>query len=256
MNASKIPVSPFDHFISNPRVIREFDQFSNKIRAHQYAKPFTTLLPLLSSDTLALDWGSGNGHLSTFLIENNQRTTAFAFGNSSVPDIIKDDPRLTFIRGDTNEPTALPFADATFDLVFSMGVLEHVHETGGDQLASLKEINRILKHDGLFLCFHFPYSGSWVEALHNLLMPLKRKKSYTHSRRFSRRDVVRLTGDSGFTLLEWERYNFLPRNTTKHLPVSLCNNSTVVSCFNALDALGVLALPWICNQSCFIARKT
>ncbi|MBQ4132690.1 MAG: methyltransferase domain-containing protein [Desulfovibrionaceae bacterium] len=47
--------------------------------------------------------------------------------------------------------------------MFSIGVFEHVHETGGDQLASLKEISRVLKPEGFFLCFHLPNKYSWVE---------------------------------------------------------------------------------------------
>lgn len=136
-----------------------------------------------------------------------------------------------------------------------MGVLEHVHESGGDQLFSLKEINRILKPGGFFLCFHFPYSGSWVEKVHGAIMPFKKNKVYVHTKRFSKKNVIRLCTDSGLTLHEWGRYNFLPRNISQKLPLSVTNNGFFLASFNGIDTALSYCLPWFCNQSYFIAQK-
>jgi len=64
-------------------------------------------------------------------------------------------------RGDPREPVILPFAADAFDLVFSVGVLEHVHEAGGDARGSILEIERVLKPGGHFLCFHLPNRYAW-----------------------------------------------------------------------------------------------
>lgn len=245
----------FERFLSSGWLSESQVQFSSGLSAYQYQQPFNIIAKFISQDGKALDWGSGNGHLSTFLIYNRQRTTAYGFGETSAPASIAHDPLFEFIAADTTEPVKLPFSDKAFDLVLSMGVLEHVHESGGCQLASLKEIHRILKPGGHFLCFHFPYSGSWVENLHKVIMPLKKHKSYVHTKKFSQGDVRGLTNAAGFVLKEWGRYNFLPRNFSRTLSASMVNSPKVVACFNLLDGFLTKIFPCLCNQSYFIAQK-
>ena len=245
----------FDQFLIDCKPIHSLVQFSTALSAYQYRKPFTMIARFLRPESHALDWGCGNGHLSTFLLHHQQKTTAYAFGETAPASVIAGHPLLEFIVANTEEPVALPFEDNAFDLVLSMGVLEHVHESGGDQRASLKEIRRILKPGGYFLCFHFPFSGSWVEKLHGAIMPFKKKKSYVHTRKFSEQDVKTLCRDARLSLEEWGRYNFLPRNFSRRLPGSITNNAVFLASFNAVDDLLVRAFPQLCNQSYFIAQK-
>ena len=245
----------FEQFLNECIAVNSLTQFSNKVSAHQYHKPFTIISRFLKPESKALDWGSGNGHLSTFLLHNKQRTTAYGFGENQAPRTIADNPLFEFVAADTKEPVKLPFKDSSFELVLSMGVLEHVHESEGDQLSSLKEIKRILKPGGFFLCFHFPYSGSWVEKLHGAIMPFKKRKAYVHTKRFSEEDTIRLCNDSGLTLNEWGKYNFLPRNISQKLPCSVANNNFFLASFNGVDVALSCCLPWLCNQSYFIAQK-
>ena len=245
----------FEDFISQSDIASNFYQFAHKIKAYQYQLPFMATLKYLDTNSHALDWGCGNGHFSSFLLYNKQKTTAFGFGESAAHPVLTENKLFNFIAADTNEPVKLPFENETFDIVCSIGVLEHVHESGGDQIASLKEIHRILKPQGVFLCFHFPYSGSIVEIMHNAIMPYKKHKAYVHTRRFSREDVVRLTDESRFALREWGRYNILPRNCTQRLPEALANNPHFVAAFNATDNFLSRLLPFFCTQSYFIAQK-
>ncbi|HZF62236.1 MAG TPA: class I SAM-dependent methyltransferase [Desulfovibrio sp.] len=244
----------FEEFLQHGYILNNFYHFSNKIKAWQYYLPFTKAANYIDPNTRALDWGCGNGHFSSFLLHNKQMTTAFGFGETSAIPLLTDNKLFNFVAANTHEPTKLPFADQTFDIVFSMGVLEHVHESGGDQLSSLKEIHRILKPHGYFLCFHFPYSGSLVEIIHNAIMPFKRK-AYVHTRRFSQEDVLRLASNSCLEVKEWGTYNILPRNFTEILPVSVTNNHFFVSVFNAVDTLISQLFPFWCTQSYFIAQK-
>ena len=232
-----------------------YSRFSNRLLFYQYKLPFEKISEYLGREKKALDWGCGNGHFSSFLLHNKQRTVAYGFGETEAPEPIAGNPLLEFVPANTNEPVKLPFPDASFDLVFSLGVLEHVHESGGDQLSSLKEVKRILKPGGHFFCFHFPYIGSWVEILSNAIRPFRKVDKYTHTRRFSKRDVVRLNERAGLSLEEWGRYNFLPRNVTQGFSKSTTNNLAIVSGFNKLDKILGDVFPVLCNQSYFISKK-
>ena len=59
---------------------------------------------------------------------------------------------------------AIPHPDASFDIVYSSNVLEHV----GDPAAVLAEAIRVLKPGGI-LCFVVPNYGSWWEGHYGVL---------------------------------------------------------------------------------------
>src|SRR5882724_9413482 len=126
----------------------------------QYRVPFKKTGPYLSKIARALDWGCGNGHFSYFLTRNNIQTVGFSF--EDMPAHLKNVSLFEHVRAG-KDPVALPFPAQSFDAVFSIGVLEHVHEAGGNPEASMKEIDRVLKTGGLFFCFHLPNRYTWIE---------------------------------------------------------------------------------------------
>src|SRR5262249_59740178 len=75
-------------------------------------------------------------------------------------------------RGEPRAPVKPPFNETTFGLVFSIGVLEHVHEAGGNARGSILELERVLKPGGHFLCFHLPSRYAWGENLRKVLKRL------------------------------------------------------------------------------------
>jgi len=85
----------------------------------------------------------------------------------------------------------MPFTDKAYDIVISLGVLEHF-ETSDLQQAALKEHTRILKDDGILL-ITVPYI-SWIRILIHLpflklvsfVRILKNKKEYFSEYRYSR----------------------------------------------------------------------
>ncbi len=157
-----------------------------------------------------LDWGSGKGHISYLLqkrgvnVISADRFTASAdsaFGQSTP---IIDKIGLEIIRLDHDY--LLPFDDASFDVVISMGVLEHVP----NDRESLKEIRRVLRPSGLFCCFFLPYTLSWTQRLMHLV------GNRYHDRLYSVGQVRELLKASDLRLLDlWHRQLF-PKNSVRY----------------------------------------
>ena len=197
---SIIKGNPHYAYLSNPPI-------SN---IYQYLTDYTALaseqlLGKNRADLSVLDWGTGKGNV-TYLLKR------FGFGNVVSCDI--ESSRDTFdenaliikslnlnivpLRHESN----LPFDDNSFDVVVSYGVLEHVP----NDLASLKEIKRILKPNGLFFCFHLPRKLGYVHRIAHML------GDRYHSRLYDRKYSRTLLDKSGFQLLDiWER-TILPKN--------------------------------------------
>jgi SAM-dependent methyltransferase len=158
-----------------------------------------------------LDWGAGKGHITYLLDQRGARVTAAdrdylsedsAF-HQSTPIIEKTGVEVMRL----NHDYLLPFEDASFDVVISMGVLEHVP----NDLESLKEIRRVLRPRGLFFCFFLPYTLSWTQRLGHL-----RGDRY-HDRLYSKRIVKQLLSDADLVLLDrWHRQLF-PKNSVRYI---------------------------------------
>jgi SAM-dependent methyltransferase len=114
-----------------------------------------------------LDWGTGNGHASIFLSRAGFSATGYSLDPFFFKDLLGGLP-YEFVAAEASEPTRLPFRSFSFDAVLSVGVLEHVRETGGDELASLREFHRILRPGGVMICVHFPNAASWIDGLARL----------------------------------------------------------------------------------------
>ncbi|HET6674485.1 MAG TPA: class I SAM-dependent methyltransferase [Nitrospiraceae bacterium] len=227
----------------------EIFSFNYLARLYQYRKVYDVSMRYLSPGKDALDWGCGNGHFAYFLLQQHVRTTGFSF--DPPPDYLLSRPDFLHARGHTDDPVSLPFPDATFDLVFSIGVLEHVHETGGTERASLAEIWRILKPGGYFLCFHFPNRYGWTEPLCSALGVAK----YFHKRKYTREQIRSMAADGRFDLLEWGRYNFLPRNELTWLPAAVSDTIAGAAAFNSIDAIMAKCFPIFTQNHYFVCQK-
>jgi cyclopropane fatty-acyl-phospholipid synthase-like methyltransferase len=142
-------------------------QFRSFVGAHQYQRLYELTLRLLPRGSDVLDWGCGNGHFSHFLARLGYRASGFSFKHFPLRSLL-DSFSYQFQRGRREEPVALPYPDGAFNAVASVGVLEHVRETGGDERRTLREVRRILKARGLFICHHLPNQHSLANFLASL----------------------------------------------------------------------------------------
>lgn len=156
-----------------------------------------------------LDWGCGKGHISFLMREMGVQITSCdvrgaddsAFGQIA-PIIEKASLKVVTLE----HPYLLPFSDASFDVILSFGVLEHVP----NDLASLTEIHRVLKPSGLFLCFFLPYYLSWTQHLAHL------RGDFYHDRLYSKKMVKHLLKQTNFELLDLWHRQLLPKNSISY----------------------------------------
>ena len=162
------------------------------------------------ADVRVLDWGTGKGHISYLLRQEgfqvtgcdvDQPTEDSTFGQAT--PLLSEHP-VPVVPLD--HPWRLPFDDASFDVVVSFGVLEHVP----DDAQSLREIRRVLKARGLFFFSFLPYWLSWTQRVAHL-----RGDRY-HERLYRKRDVDRLAADAGFEVEAMWHGQLLPKNSLRH----------------------------------------
>ena len=118
----------------------------SKQRRREFAAVFAQVPPGSLGDMLEV--GSGDGFVAAMLAPLGRRlvTTEPAPGRASHA---RDLPRVRC------SATDLPFADASFDFIFSSSVLEHVK----DRERAMAELRRCLRPDGLMV--HLMPSPTW-----------------------------------------------------------------------------------------------
>jgi SAM-dependent methyltransferase len=157
-----------------------------------------------------LDWGCGFGQMTYLLTRRGFEVTAFDIGDPAkrMPDI----PlcrELKVVR--TTHPTELPFDSASFDVVLSCGVLEHVdeHSEPGNEIKSLREIGRVLRKGGRLLIYQLPQRYAWMEAITRGL-----GIGYSHPRRYMLGEITSILGGTGYAIQRVNRSGLVPKNLT------------------------------------------
>lgn len=197
-----------------------------------------------------LDWGCGNGHFAFFLAAHGFRPYAYALAEA--PELLRHQKSTSFTKGE--DRTRLPYASATFDAVFGLGVLEHVAEHGGDEAGSLAELARVLKPGGLLFIFHLPNRWSWIEAAKWCTWRLGLTQTREHLRHFTRGEFAAFVAGAPFEILEGGRYHVLPRATLGRLPW-LRDSAAFCALVDAVDDLLAWLLAPIAQNWYFVLRK-
>ena len=227
----------------------ELSQFGSLASAYQYRRLYHLCRRWLAPGAQVLDWGAGNGHFSYFLSRAGYRATGYSF-SPFVYERWLADPSYRFVRGEDPEPVKLPFPDTSFDAVASIGVLEHVRETGGDEAGSLTEIARVLRPGGVLIVYHFPNRDSWIDRVAKRV-PGK----HHHLHRYTRADIRALVRGARLELIGTGLYALLPRNSLHRVFGPLRDARWTAEVWDRLDAiLGAIAAP-IAQNHWFVARR-
>jgi SAM-dependent methyltransferase len=161
-------------------------------------------------DLRVLDWGCGKGQVSFLLRKAGAKVTSCDLATTSDDSSFGQETPILAKAGipvvSLQHAFQLPFPQESFDIVLSFGVLEHVE----NDLASLREIHRVLVPSGLFFCFYLPYCLSWTQNLAHLL------GNYYHQRLYKESTLQQLLRESDFDVLDiWHRQLF-PKNTVRY----------------------------------------
>ncbi len=109
-----------------------------------------------------LEGGCGRGNYVAYYTARGFSVVGLDFAQRALKTLRVRRPQLTLCGGDVSR---LPFADDTFDLYYSGGVVEHFE--GGAE-ASLREARRVLKDDGVLLI-----SVPYYSPLRRMLSPFR-----------------------------------------------------------------------------------
>ena len=220
----------------------------SRVGAEQYRRLYRLIRRHVWPGGTVLDWGAGNGHFSYFLVRAGYRAVAYSVDDAIAVPI--PDEGFSRVLGSPDEPVVLPFDDDSFDAVVSVGVLEHVHEVGGDATASMAELARVLRPGGALVLYHMPNQGSWIEALVR-----RTGDRFQHEVLYTTEEVRELVRGAGLRWTAHGRYGLLPRNSVGRAPRPLRRSRWLARAWNGADRVGGRLAGPICQNHYLVAHK-
>ncbi|RAG83059.1 SAM-dependent methyltransferase [Streptacidiphilus pinicola] len=137
------------------------------LRSHQWRTVENSsayLLPELKPGQALLDVGCGPGTITAGLAERVGPGLVTAVDNSAevLAQARQAVPESAGVRFETADVHALPFPDASFDVVHAHQVLQHV----ADPVAALREMHRVCRSGGVVAVRDSDYAGfTWYPAV-------------------------------------------------------------------------------------------
>lgn len=195
-NLSRVGKELASHsFLGNPagqQVFLYLCHFSARLAQNWFARP--------AEKIKVLDWGAGKGQVTYLLSQLGFRPDSCDLVESEPQRPLLDRTGIGLIA--LEHDYQLPFADQSYDVVLSFGVLEHVP----NDRESLREIYRVLRPGGLLLCYNLPGAHSWIMHLAHLM------GNHYHDRLYTRVGVSQMLHEGGYQILDmWQRQLF-PKN--------------------------------------------
>jgi ubiquinone/menaquinone biosynthesis C-methylase UbiE len=191
--------------------IADVHNFALKLNGYRrsVAKYLRSLDLELGPESVVLDAGSGTGIVTMSLLDSGfkpKRVVALDLSYNSLRisrEQFAKKKRYSNIDGVQGNILTLPFAENTFDMVMTCGVLEYVNLDEG-----LKELSRVLKPNGklVLLPVKAGIVGSMLEILYNFkIHPLNDVKAVS-------RQYFNIVGNHEFPIAEpisWSKTIFL-----------------------------------------------
>jgi SAM-dependent methyltransferase len=192
---------------------RDFD-FSEHLKLTSYQTTYLYTLENFLPPRKVLEAGCGLGRWVVPLSKKNYMVTGIEIEKDAI-DIINKNYKaenLTLVHGDIFK---MIFPDKSFDLVISLGVLEHF-ENPEVQIRAIAEHIRVLKDDGIFLVtvphfsllrllFHVPFV-----YLVSMVRAIKKKKQYFGEYRYSKNAFKKILKTSGLQIVDIVYDELLP----------------------------------------------
>ena len=176
-----------------------YDVHVSVIEAHETCVPLLRRV-LARPGQRILESGCGTGRWMAFFERLGQRAVGLDDSPGPLQVARAHDPALRLVRGDA---LRAPFADGSFDVVFSAYVAEHFED---GPLEFFREARRLLKPDGLLLVV-VPYANLFRRLVtHRVLQAfyvwarLRGIALAFTEHRFSRRELRALLDEAGFAL--------------------------------------------------------
>jgi ubiquinone/menaquinone biosynthesis C-methylase UbiE len=159
-------------YVSDPTIERGTPEFFSHIRPWMNPYKFPWIMGRIDRESSLLrgkhllEIGCGMGYDSLEFLKRGVRVTAIDLTENAVEFTKKHFDAEGVKAEDVRVGNALqlPFADGTFDAVWSNGVL---HATGNTQRA-IDEVWRVLKPGGRAIISHFYRKPSWMWTVHRL----------------------------------------------------------------------------------------
>lgn len=154
-----------------------------------------------------LDWGCGYGQMTTLLRDRGMAVRSLDY--DPTVDGVAERPLPAFAGSTmlaTSESVALPYPDASFDAVLSMGVLEHVQDPEG----SLDEVRRVLRPGGVLYCYKLPNVHSYLEWIARRVPSMYAHGDLEFDRLYTVASAVELFERHGYEVLDARYANMLP----------------------------------------------
>jgi SAM-dependent methyltransferase len=166
----------------------------SELNWHRYQQIIDEVLTY-SNQGLILDSGCGFGQISEMLHLRGAEVVGLDVGGVSNACKVWKHLSSSFIIGDGCK---LPFPSEHFEIVVCCGALEHVY----DERKFLLEAKRVLKKNGLFLCYYLP-NITGFESLFSRI-------SYTDHKFYDSKRIKRLFADCGYEVFAMKREHVIP----------------------------------------------
>ncbi len=178
--------------------------------------------PLFNKGKRVLEVGCGRGSLSCYFSDNNYQCSLVDLSENviEVAKNIFSENKLTaeLFVGDAG---ALPFEDNSFDIVFSIGLLEHFKDV--DQI--IKEQVRILDEGGIFIGYVVPEYFDNIQKDYHWINDILKGYKEESNNTSSKCDVYRSDYNSEYYIKLMKKYQLRDIQASGVYPLPMISHS-------------------------------